>query len=97
MIAISRAFFRDAEIVILDEPSSALDPETEMNIFSKLKKLIKGRAALIISHRYSTVKMADKILVLDKGQIIEQGSHEELIKENGKYARLYNTQAGGYI
>ncbi len=97
MIAISRAFFRDAQIVILDEPSSALDPETEMNIFSKLKNLMKGRAALIISHRYSTVKMADKILVLDKGHIIEQGSHEELIKENGKYARLYNTQAGGYI
>ena len=97
MVAISRAFFRDAEIVVLDEPSSALDPETEMAIFSKLKKLMKGRAALIISHRYSTVKMADKILVLDKGHIIEQGSHEELIKENGKYARLYNTQAGGYI
>ncbi|MBU1344826.1 MAG: ABC transporter ATP-binding protein/permease [Proteobacteria bacterium] len=97
MVAISRAFFRNAEIVILDEPSSALDPKTEMNIFSKLKKLIKGRAALVISHRYSTVKMADKILVLDKGHIIEQGSHEELIKENGKYAKLYNTQAGGYI
>jgi len=97
MMAISRAFFRDAEIVILDEPSSALDPETEMAIFSKLKKLMQGRAALIISHRYSTVKMADKILVLDKGQIIEQGSHAALIKNNGKYAQLYNTQANGYI
>ena len=73
MIAISRAFFRGAQFVILDEPSSALDPQTEMNIFSKLKKLIKGRSALIISHRYSTVKMADKILVLDKGQIVEAG------------------------
>jgi len=96
MMAISRAFFRDAEIVILDEPSSALDPETEMNIFSRLKELIKGRSALIISHRYSTVKMADKILVLDKGEILEQGSHEELIKKNRKYARLYSTQAKGY-
>jgi len=97
MIAISRAFFRDAQIVILDEPSSALDPETEMTIFSKLKKLMKGRAALIISHRYSTARMADKILVLDKGHIMEQGTHAELIKKNGKYARLYNTQANGYI
>ena len=96
MVAISRAFFRDAEIVVLDEPSSALDPETEMNIFSKLKKLIQGRSALIISHRYSTVKMADKILVLDKGQIVEQGSHEELMARGGKYSRLYNTQAKGY-
>ena len=96
MIAISRAFFRGAQLVILDEPSSALDPQTEMNIFSKLKELIKGRSALIISHRYSTVKMADKILVLDKGQIIEQGSHKELIGKNGKYAKLYNAQAKGY-
>ncbi len=96
MMAISRAFFRDAEIVVLDEPSSALDPETEINIFSKLKKLIRGRSALIISHRYSTVKMADRILVLDKGQIVEQGSHEELMAMDGKYTRLYNSQAKGY-
>lgn len=97
MMAISRAFFRDAEIVVLDEPSSALDPRTETAVFSKLKKLMKGRSALIISHRYSTVRMADKILVLDKGQIIEQGSHEELIKKNGKYSNLYKSQAKGYI
>jgi len=97
MVAISRAFFRNAEVVVLDEPSSALDPQTEMAIFSKLKKLMKGRAALIISHRYSTVKMADKILVLDKGRILEQGSHEELLKKNGKYAKLYKRQSNGYI
>ena len=97
MMAISRAFFRDAELVILDEPSSALDPETEMRIFSKLKKLIQGRSALIISHRYSTVKMADKILVLDKGTIVEQGSHSELMKKNGKYARLFSAQAQAYV
>ena len=97
MVAISRAFFRDAEIVVLDEPSSALDPKTETDVFSKLKKLMKGRSSLIISHRYSTVRMADKIIVLDKGQIIEQGSHEELIKKNGKYSELYKAQAKGYI
>ncbi len=97
MMAISRAFFRDAQLVVLDEPSSALDPETEMKIFSKLKKLIKGRSALIISHRYSTVKMADKILVLDKGSIIEQGSHSELMDLNGKYARFFSTQAKAYL
>jgi ATP-binding cassette subfamily B protein len=96
MMAIARAFFRDAQLVVLDEPSSALDPETEMKIFSKLKKLIKGRSALIISHRYSTVKMADKILVLDKGNIVEQGSHSELMALNGKYARLFSTQAKAY-
>jgi ATP-binding cassette subfamily B protein len=97
MVAISRAFFRDAEIVVLDEPSSALDPKTETAVFSKLRKLMEGRSALIISHRYSTVRMADKILVLDNGQIIEQGSHEELIKNNGKYSKLYKSQAKGYI
>jgi len=96
MMAISRAFFRGAEFVILDEPSSALDPETEMNIFSRLKKLIKGRSALIISHRYSTVKMADRIIVLDKGEIIEQGTHAQLMEKNKKYAGLYRTQAMGY-
>jgi ATP-binding cassette subfamily B protein len=96
MMAISRAFFRNAEIVILDEPSSALDPGTEQAVFSRLKALIKGRSALIISHRYSTVKIADKILVLDNGCIIEQGSHHDLIRQNGKYAGLYHTQAKGY-
>jgi ATP-binding cassette subfamily B protein len=68
-----------------------------MKIFSKLKRLIRGRSALIISHRYSTVKMADKILVLDKGSIIEQGSHLELMELNGKYARLFSTQAQAYV
>jgi ATP-binding cassette subfamily B protein len=97
MVAISRAFFRDADIVVLDEPSSALDPKAETAVFSKLKKLMEGRSALIISHRYSTVRMADKILVLDQGRIIEQGSHEELIKENGKYSKLYKAQATAYI
>ncbi|MCG8552032.1 MAG: ABC transporter ATP-binding protein/permease, partial [Desulfobacterales bacterium] len=97
MLAIARAFFREARLIIMDEPSSALDPETEMNIFSKLKRLIRDRSALIISHRYSTVKMADKILVLDKGRIAEQGGHSDLLEKGGIYARLYRTQADGYI
>lgn len=96
MIAIARAFFKDAALVIFDEPSSALDPEAEADIFLKLKTLMQGRSALIISHRYSTVKMADKILVLDKGRIIEQGSHSSLMKKNGKYTKLFNTQAKAY-
>ncbi len=97
MLAISRAFFRDSEVVILDEPASALDPPTEKAIFNQLKTLISKRAALIISHRYSTVKMADKILVLDKGRIAEQGGHSDLLEKGGIYARLYRTQADGYI
>ncbi len=97
MIAIARAFFRNSELVLFDEPSSALDPETEMKIFSKLKELIKDRSALIISHRYSTVKMADKILVMDKGSIVEQGSHEELMGKDGNYALLYNTYINSYL
>jgi ATP-binding cassette subfamily B protein len=96
MMAISRAFFRDAEIIILDEPSSSLDPETETAVFEKLKKLIQGRSALIISHRYSTVKMADTILVLHKGRIVEKGSHTDLMKQDGRYAQMYRMQAQAY-
>ena len=96
MLAISRAFFRDAEIVVLDEPSSALDPEAEKKLFVSLRRLMQNRSALIISHRYSTVRQADRILVMDQGRIIEQGSHDDLMGLNGEYARLYNTQAKGY-
>ncbi len=97
MLAISRAFFRNSEIVVLDEPSSALDPKTEKAIFNRLKLLINNKAALFISHRYSTVKMADKILVLENGQIIEQGNHSSLIEQSGAYAKLYREQANDYI
>ena len=96
MLAISRAFFRDAEIVVLDEPSSALDPEAEKKLFVSLRRLMQNRSALIISHRYSTVRQADRILVMDQGRIIEQGSHDDLMGLNGEYAHLYNTQAKGY-
>ena len=80
MLAISRAFFRDSEVVVLDEPSSALDPATEKAIFNKLKKLISDKAALFISHRYSTVKMADHILVLDGGLTAAEKTWRHLSK-----------------
>ncbi len=96
MIAMARAFFRNADLVILDEPASALDVNTEARIFENFKGLIENRSALIISHRFSTVKLADKILLLHDGKIAEQGSHDELMKLGGKYSELYRKQAGQY-
>lgn len=78
-LVIARAFYRDANFIILDEPSSSLDADTEYQLFLNFKKLIAGKSALIISHRFSTVKMADRILVLEGGSIIENGSHDELM------------------
>jgi len=91
-LVIARAFFRDANFIILDEPSSSLDADTEYQLFLNFKKLIEGKSALIISHRFSTVKMADRILVLEDGKILENGSHEELIALQGRYADMYRKQ-----
>jgi ATP-binding cassette, subfamily B, bacterial len=96
MTALARAFLRDADLVILDEPASSLDVNTECRVFEKFKELIKGKSALIISHRFSTVKMADKILLLQEGRIVEEGSHEALMNQDGKYAALYRKQAKQY-
>ena len=96
MLAIARAFYRDDQIVVLDEPSRELDPEAEKKLFVSLRRLMQNRSALIISHRYSTVRQADRILVMDQGRIIEQGSHDDLMGLDREYARLYNTQAKGY-
>jgi ATP-binding cassette, subfamily B, bacterial len=96
MTALARAFFRDADLVILDEPASSLDVNTESRVFEKFRELIKDKSALIISHRFSTVKMADKILLLQDGRITEEGTHEDLMKLNQKYAALYRKQAGQY-
>jgi ATP-binding cassette subfamily B protein len=96
MVALARAFFRDADLVILDEPASSLDVNTEFRVFEKFRELIKDKSALIISHRFSTVKMADKILLLQEGRIAEQGSHNELMTLDGIYATLYRKQAGQY-
>jgi ATP-binding cassette, subfamily B, bacterial len=96
-IALSRAFMRsDADILILDEPTAAMDAEAEMNIFNHFGSLTRDRMVVLISHRFSTVRMADKIIVMANGQIIEQGSHEQLLEAGGRYAHLFSLQAAGY-
>lgn len=95
-IALSRAFMRDAEVLVLDEPTSALDAEAEYEVFRRFGELIGDRTAVLISHRFSTVRMADRIVVLSAGKIIELGSHAELMQLDGAYARLFNLQAEGY-
>ncbi|MDN3580042.1 ABC transporter ATP-binding protein [Mucilaginibacter flavus] len=95
-VALARAYMRDAQLLILDEPTSALDARAEFNVFERFAELTKGRSAVLISHRFSTVRMADRILVLEKGQLIEIGSHEELLLKGGRYAELFDLQAAGY-
>jgi ATP-binding cassette subfamily B protein len=95
-LALARAFFRDAPILILDEPTSAIDAKAEYEIFKNIQNLEKNKTVIIISHRFSTVRHADRILVLDDGKIIEQGTHEELIAQKGLYEELFEIQAKGY-
>lgn len=96
-IAISRALARDGSIVILDEPTAALDPKSEEEVFENLIKLAKGKTAIFVSHRLSSTRIADRIIVLDRGEIVEEGSHGELTKHGGLYAEMFNTQAKQYI
>jgi ATP-binding cassette, subfamily B, bacterial len=95
-IALARAYMRDAQLMILDEPTAALDARAEYEVFQRFAELTRGRSSVLISHRFSTVRMADRILVLDKGQMLEIGSHEELLQMKGKYAELFRLQAMGY-
>jgi len=95
-VALARSFLRDAALVILDEPASALDADAEYRLFQHFRALIAGKTGLLISHRLSTVRMADQILVLDGGRIVEAGSHAELMARGGHYASLYEMQAGRY-
>ncbi len=95
-IALARGFYRNASVLILDEPTASIDAKAESEIFEKVEKLSKKRTVLIISHRFSTVRHADRIYVLDKGRIKEQGSHDELMKTNGIYASLFDLQASAY-
>ena len=95
-IALARAFMRDAEILVLDEPTASLDAQTEYEIFRHFQELTDGKMAILISHRFSTVRMADRIVVIENGRIAEMGSHEELLRQEGTYARLFSLQAEGY-
>jgi len=95
-IALARAFLRQSQILILDEPTSALDAQAEYDLFQQIQRLTEHRAALLISHRFSTVRMADCIYVLADGRIIERGSHAQLMRQDGLYAHMFNLQAHQY-
>jgi ATP-binding cassette subfamily B protein len=95
-IALGRAYLRDAQLVILDEPTASLDARAEFAVFERFAELTRDKMAVLISHRFSTVRMADRILVLDGGRIVEQGAHDELVALGGRYADLFSLQAAGY-
>jgi ATP-binding cassette subfamily B protein len=95
-VALARAYLREAEVLILDEPTAALDARAEYQVFLRFAELTRGKMAVLISHRFSTVRMADRILVLEKGRVIESGTHQELLVRGGTYAELFTLQAAGY-
>jgi ATP-binding cassette subfamily B protein len=95
-VALARAYLRDAQVLILDEPTAALDARAEYEVFMRFSELVAGRMAILISHRFSTVRMADRIIVLRGGEVIESGTHEELIAGKGLYEELFRMQAAGY-
>ena len=96
-VALARSFYRDAPLVILDEPSASLDPRAEHDLFSSLRASLKGRTALFISHRFSTVRGADRIYVLSEGEVVEEGSHEDLMARDGRYAELFRLQSDAHV
>jgi ATP-binding cassette subfamily B protein len=95
-IALARAYLRDAQLLILDEPTAALDARSELEVFERFAELTQGKMALLISHRFSTVRMADRIVVLSGGKLVEQGNHKSLMQENGLYASMFEMQAASY-
>jgi ATP-binding cassette subfamily B protein len=95
-VALARAYMRDAQLLILDEPTAALDARAEYEVFLRFSELTAGRMAVLISHRFSTVRMADRILVLRGGELVEHGTHEALVANGGLYAELFHLQAAGY-
>jgi len=96
-LAIARVLFRDPELLILDEPTSAVDAQAEFDIFKELERVRRGKTTILISHRFSTVRKADYIYVLDKGRLVEEGTHNELLDVGGRYARMFNVQAEAYV
>ncbi|OAQ39817.1 ABC transporter ATP-binding protein [Pedobacter psychrophilus] len=95
-VALARAYMKDAQVLILDEPTAALDARAEYEVFQRFSELTKGKSAVLISHRFSTARLADRILVLENGTLLESGTHQELLKADGRYAELFNLQAKGY-
>ncbi len=95
-IAIARAYMRDAQVMILDEPTAALDARSEFEVFERFKELSDNKTAVLISHRFSSVRMADRILVLADGKVEASGTHEQLMAQGGRYAELFELQAAGY-
>jgi ATP-binding cassette subfamily B protein len=96
-IALSRAYMRqNADILVLDEPTAAMDPAAEADVFARFREHSRDKMTILISHRFSTVRSAEQILVVDRGRIIERGTHAELLEQNGRYAFLFRLQAKGY-
>jgi ATP-binding cassette subfamily B protein len=95
-VALARAYMRHAHLLILDEPTAALDARAEYEVFRRFSELVAGRMAVIISHRFSTVRMADRIIVLNAGEMVQQGTHDELAAQPGIYSELFSLQAEGY-
>jgi ATP-binding cassette subfamily B protein len=95
-VALARAYMRDAQLLILDEPTATLDARAEHRVFQRFAELTQGKIAILISHRFSTVRMADRILVMHDGEVLEEGTHDELLGLRGQYAELFELQAAGY-
>lgn len=96
-VALARAFYRDAPLVILDEPTAAMDPRAEHDLFASLRSVLDGRSAIVVSHRFSTVRTADRIYVLESGRVVEEGTHDALMTAGGLYAELFRLQASAYL
>jgi ATP-binding cassette subfamily B protein len=95
-LALARAYLREAQVLVLDEPTASLDARSEHEVFERFAELTKGKMAMLISHRFSTVRMADRIFVLQGGRIEEEGPHEQLMKSGGRYAEMFELQAASY-